>query len=111
LKNTDKTRDELKQDYSKKYRNDNYDRIEIMVPKGYRQTIKDHAARFQAQVGEPSKAGYSPQGSVTAFITRAIQETIERDIALNFIKDHLAHVRVMEEAVKHGIIKISNNQE
>lgn len=41
------------------------DRLSITVPAGKRDTIKDHAARQ----GE----------SVNAFVTRAIDETIDRD--------------------------------
>ena len=51
-----------------KYVKANYDRMELTVPKGRKDTIKAHAA---AQ-GE----------SVNGFINRAIQEAIERDNAI-----------------------------
>ena len=50
-----------------KYKKNNYDRIELMVNKGEKDTIKAHA---EAQ-GE----------SVNGFINRAIKETMERDKA------------------------------
>jgi len=50
-----------------KYKKNNYDRIEITVPKGQRELFRTHA---QAR-GE----------SVNAFINRAIQEAMERDNA------------------------------
>jgi hypothetical protein len=94
-----------RQEYSKKYRESKYDRIEFMVPKGQRQAIKDHAAKFQPQLGETGRPGYSPKGSVTAFINRAIHDAIEKDIAINCIKEYMTHARIMEEAVKLGIVK------
>lgn len=48
-----------------KYVKTNYDRMELTVPKGCKDTVKAHAA---AQ-GE----------SVNAFINRAIMETMQRD--------------------------------
>ena len=48
-----------------KYKRNNYDRIEITVPKGKREVFQAHAAAH----GE----------SVNAFISRAIAEAIERD--------------------------------
>ena len=56
-----------------------YDRIELKVPKGKKDAIKAHAARYQAETGEIGTAGYSPTGSMQGFINRAINETIERD--------------------------------
>lgn len=50
-----------------KYITNNYDRVNLTLPKGYKETIQTHAA---AQ-GE----------SVNAFIGRAIEETMERDRA------------------------------
>ena len=50
-----------------KYVKSNYDRINVTMPKGKRETIKAHA---EAQ-GE----------STTGFINRAIDETMERDNA------------------------------
>ena len=48
-----------------KYVKANYDRVEMTVPKGRKEEIKAHA---QAHVE-----------SMNAFITRAIDETMERD--------------------------------
>ena len=50
-----------------KYMKNNYDEVKIRVAKGYRGTIRTHAAAR----GE----------SVNAFIARAIRETMERDQA------------------------------
>jgi len=50
-----------------KYKKNNYDRIEITVPKGQRVVFQTHAA--------------SRGESVNGFITRAIQEAIARDTA------------------------------
>ena len=48
-----------------KYVAANYDRINVTMPKGRKETIKEHAER----TGE----------SVNAFINRAINETMERE--------------------------------
>ena len=48
-----------------KYVKANYDRMELTVPRGQKETIRTHAAAR----GE----------SVNAFIARAIRETMERD--------------------------------
>lgn len=50
-----------------KYVKANYDRIELVVPRGQKDTIRTHATAR----GE----------SVNAFIARAIRETMERDQA------------------------------
>ena len=50
-----------------KYVKENYDRINVNMPKGHKDTVKAHA---EAQ-GE----------SLNAFINRAITETMERDTA------------------------------
>lgn len=50
-----------------KYMRENYDRVNLTMPKGKKDAIQIHAA----QRGE----------SVTAFINRAIDETMERDDA------------------------------
>ena len=49
-----------------KYMKANYDDIKVRVPKGQRDIIKAHADRYD-------------NGSVNAFIQRAIAETIARD--------------------------------
>ena len=49
-----------------KYMKENYDRVNLTMPKGKKETVQLHAAQY----GE----------SVNAFINRAIDETIERDI-------------------------------
>lgn len=51
-----------------KYVKTNYDRMELTVPKGHKETVKAHAAAH----GE----------SVNAFINRAITEAMERDNAV-----------------------------
>ncbi|WP_394924166.1 hypothetical protein [uncultured Robinsoniella sp.] len=48
-----------------KYVKNNYDRIELTVPKGQKATIKEHAE----QQGE----------SMNSFVVRAINETMEHD--------------------------------
>lgn len=50
-----------------KYQKKAYDRVTIVVPKGRKDVIGDHADRLGV--------------SVNAFIQRAIDETIERDYA------------------------------
>ena len=49
-----------------KYKAKAYDRIEVIVKKGGKDIIKDHAAAFDG-------------GSVNAFINRAIDEQMQRD--------------------------------
>ena len=44
-----------------------YDRINLNVPKGEKDTIKAHAAQFD-------------NGSINGFIKRAIKETMQRDL-------------------------------
>ena len=51
---------------SNKYIAKTYDRINLTVAKGCKDIIKEHAAAFD-------------NGSVNAFINRAITETMERD--------------------------------
>lgn len=48
-----------------KYKKNNYDRFELLTPKGNKEKIKAHAAKQ----GE----------SLNGFINRAISETMERD--------------------------------
>jgi len=60
-----------------------YDRIELKVIKGRKEEIKAHATKYQPEVGEIGKAGYSPKGSITGFINRAIDGQIERDTGDN----------------------------
>ena len=48
-----------------KYMKENYDRVNLTMPKGKKDVVQDHAT----QRGE----------SVNAFINRAINETMERD--------------------------------
>ena len=49
-----------------KYRDKNYDRIELAIPKGMKQTIRDHIEN-------------TGDRSVNAFATRAFLETMSRD--------------------------------
>ena len=62
-----------------KYAATAYDRIELKLPKGKKEAVKAHAERYQKEIGEIGKAGYSPSGSVQGFINRAIDEAMERD--------------------------------
>ena len=57
-----------------------YDRIEMKLPRGKKDIIKKHAEQYQLEIGEIGKEGYIPKGSMTGFISRAIDETIEHDI-------------------------------
>ena len=65
-----------------KFKASAYDRVELALPKGKKDEIKAHAELYQPEVGEIGKVGHSPAGSITGFISRAIDETIERDKAL-----------------------------
>ena len=56
-----------KTEYKNNWQKENMDRINLTMPKGRKEVIKDHAAAH----GE----------SVNGFINRAISETIERDNA------------------------------
>lgn len=49
----------------RKYKENNYDRVELSVPKGKKDTIKTHAE--------------TQEESLNGFINRAIDETMERD--------------------------------
>ena len=50
---------------NKKYNEKAYDRINVAVPKGMKEKIGEHAQNID--------------GSVNAFVNRAIKETMERD--------------------------------
>ena len=50
---------------TQKYIKNNYDRLELRIPKGERESIKQHAEKM----GE----------SLNQFLIRAVQETIRRD--------------------------------
>ena len=63
-------------DYKKKH----YKQINVSVAADKKEIILAHAEKYQDEVGEPRTKGYSPKGSVNAFINRAIDETMERDI-------------------------------
>jgi len=62
-----------------KFKASAYDRLELNLPKGKKDEIKNHAAQYQNETGEIGKVGYSPAGSITGFISRAIDEAMERD--------------------------------
>jgi len=55
------------------------DGIYVYLPRGFSAVVKYHASIYEPQRGEPSKAGYSPKGNVSAFVYRAIQATMEAD--------------------------------
>ncbi|MCL2837746.1 MAG: hypothetical protein FWE04_01580 [Oscillospiraceae bacterium] len=63
-----------------KYNAKAYDRIEMKIPKGKKDIIKEHAKEYQPEVGEVGTLGHTPAGSMTGFICRAIDETIARDL-------------------------------
>jgi len=63
-------------EYKNNWQKEHLDRINLTVPKGYKETIQGHAA--------------SQNESVTAFIQRAITETIERDHIFSDRKDEIA---------------------
>jgi len=50
------------------------------IEKGKKEIILVHAQKYQKEIGERLTKGYSPKGSVNAFINRAIEETMERDM-------------------------------
>lgn len=60
-RSTDKKFDDYKNQYAK----ENYDLVKVLVPKGFRDTIREHASAR----GE----------SNNAFINRAIREQMKRD--------------------------------
>ena len=64
----------------KKHIHGKKDATMVYLPKGYKSVVKQHAKQYQSQEGEPGKTGYIPAGSVSAFIHRAIRETIARDL-------------------------------
>ena len=64
-----------------KYKSKTYDRIELIVPKGKKDLIKAHANEYQPATGEKGVIGYTPKGSISGFINRAIDETMKNDIA------------------------------
>jgi len=66
-----------------KYVENNYDRLELKVPKGKKDIIKAHAEKYQGEVGMIRTLGHIPKGSVNGFINRAIDETIARDVKEN----------------------------
>lgn len=49
-----------------RYASKAYDRINLIIPKGEKESIKEHAVEFGG-------------GSVNGFIQRAIRETMQRD--------------------------------
>jgi len=80
---------EAQKERTKRYREAKLDRLEVYLPKGQRQIVKEHAKLFQPEIGEAGKEGYSPAGSVSAFVNRAIRETKERDTLIANIKKRL----------------------
>jgi len=74
---------EAKKRANAKFKAAAYDRIEINLPKGKKDEIRTHAEQYQLEVGEIGKTGHSPAGSITGFISRAIEETMERDKAVS----------------------------
>ena len=64
-RSTDKKFDDYKNQYAK----ENYDLVKVLVPKGFRDTIREHAS--------------SRNESNNAFINRAIREQMKRDQAVS----------------------------
>jgi len=62
-----------------KYDSKAYDKILIRVEAGKKDEIKAHAEKYQKESGTIGTSGYSPKGSLTGFINRAIDETMEKD--------------------------------
>jgi hypothetical protein len=56
-----------------------YDRIELKIPRGQKDIIKAHAEEYQPETGAIGTVGYTPKGSMTGFICRAIDEAMTRD--------------------------------
>jgi len=81
--NTTKKKNRTSKKSVAKYVENNYDRLELKVPKGKKDIIKAHAEKYQDEVGTIRTLGYIPKGSVNGFINRAIDEKIERDIKEN----------------------------
>ena len=48
-----------------KYKKNHYDRLEMQVPKGEKESITEHAKEFD--------------GTLNKFLNRAVKETMERD--------------------------------
>ena len=61
--------------------NRSHDTIGVMVSFGRKEEIREHAARYQPETGDPYVTGGTLAGSMSAFINRAIDEAMERDIA------------------------------
>ena len=72
---------EARKQANAKFKASAYDRFELTLPRGKKDIIKAHASRYQPEAGEIGTSGYSPKGSITSFINRAIDETMERDAA------------------------------
>ena len=107
----------------KKYKAAKLDRLGVYVPKGRLEDIKSHAKLYQPAEGESGKPGYSPAGSMSAFVNRAIREAMERDFQqaeaakekskkkaekkpkkAKAPKKEVSHDIIMEEAAKVGLI-------
>ncbi len=71
-----------------KFESKAYDKILVRVETGKKSEIKEHAERYQPEVGEIGTAGHTPKGSVNGFIIRAIDEKMERDISQNTTGKH-----------------------
>jgi len=65
-------------EYKNNWQKEHLDRINLTVPKGYKETIQAHAA--------------AQNESVTAFIQRAICEAIERDSTFADRKDEITRL-------------------
>ena len=55
------------------------DRIVVYVPKGFAAVVRYHASVYELGKGTAGSTGYSPKGSVSAFVHRAILTVMEAD--------------------------------
>lgn len=53
-----------------KYVKNHYDRIELILPKGYKERLKNHAAQYPDSNGSTT---------INAFIARSVRETMKRE--------------------------------
>ena len=62
-----------------KKRKEKVDRIVVYLPKGFAPVVRYHASIYEPGKGKGGEIGYSPKGSVSAFVYRAILATMEAD--------------------------------
>jgi len=62
-----------------KKRKEKIDRIVVYLPKGFAAVVRYHASIHEPEKGSAGHTGYSPKGSVSAFVHRAILAAMEAD--------------------------------